>query len=127
MYWDEVLEKYKLTKVGIARKMGVTRGSICTISAPGYSVKLNTIVKYCHAIGCSVKEVLFGEDYLTFHVIYNKDYYFATTYAELEELFRFIPVKKGDKVHLTYEDRHLYDTLENLLVKAKEYDLANKA
>lgn len=127
MYWDEVLKKYKTTKVGLATKLGVTRGTICTLSAPGYNAKLNTMVRYCHALGCSIKEVLFGEDYLTFHIINGKDYYFATSYAELEELTKYIPVKQEEKIHLTYEDRHAFDTLENILIKAKEWEESNKA
>lgn len=126
MYWNDILRKYNLTKKEVAERLGQRRSNICALTAPTHKIKLQSAMNFCRAIGCSVKEVMFGEDYLTFHIFVNNDYYFATSYKDLVELFDYLPITNLTKVHLCYEEKHYYDTKLKILEIAKELDEANK-
>lgn len=127
MYWNDILRKYDLTKKEVAERLGQKRSNICALTSPKHKIKLQSAMNFCRAIGCSIKEVLFGEDYLTFHIFVNNDYYFATSYNDLVELLDYLPISNFTRLHLCYEEKHYFDTKVAILEIAKNLDEANKS
>ena len=58
MRFKRVLKKYKLTQNDLAERLNINRVSVCRLLADDNDIRLSTIVKIAHAIGCSPAELI---------------------------------------------------------------------
>lgn len=58
MRFKRVLKKYKLTQNDLAERLNINRVSVCRLLADDNDIRLSTIVKIAHAIGCSTAELI---------------------------------------------------------------------
>lgn len=58
MRFKSVLKKYKLTQNDLAERLNINRVSVCRLLADDNDIRLSTIVKIAHAIGCSPAELI---------------------------------------------------------------------
>ena len=58
MRFKRVLKKYKLTQNDLAERLNINRVSVCRLLSDDNDIRLSTIVKIAHAIGCSPAELI---------------------------------------------------------------------
>lgn len=58
MRFKSVLKKYKLTQNDLAERLNINRVSVCRLLADDNDIRLSTIVKIAHAIGCTPAELI---------------------------------------------------------------------
>lgn len=58
MRFKRVLKKYKLTQNDLAERLNINRVSVCRLLADDNDIRLSTIVKIAHAIGCTPAELI---------------------------------------------------------------------
>ena len=58
MRFKSVLKKYKLTQNDLAERLNINRVSVCRLLADDNDIRLSTIVKIAHAVGCSTAELI---------------------------------------------------------------------
>lgn len=58
MRFKRVLKKYKLTQNDLAERLNINRVSVCRLLADDNDIRLSTIVKIAHAVGCSPAELI---------------------------------------------------------------------
>lgn len=58
MRFKRALKKYKLTQNDLAERLNINRVSVCRLLADDNDIRLSTIVKIAHAIGCSPAELI---------------------------------------------------------------------
>ncbi len=58
MRFKSVLKKYKLTQNDLAERLNINRVSVCRLLADDNDIRLSTIVKIAHAVGCSPAELI---------------------------------------------------------------------
>lgn len=58
MRFKSVLKKYKLTQNDLAERLNINRVSVCRLLAEDNDIRLSTIVKIAHAIGCTPAELI---------------------------------------------------------------------
>ena len=58
MRFKRVLKKYKLTQNDLAERLNINRVSVFRLLADDNDIRLSTIVKIAHAIGCSTAELI---------------------------------------------------------------------
>lgn len=58
MRFKAVLKKYKLTQNDLAERLNINRVSVCRLLADDNDIRLSTIVKIAHAVGCSPAELI---------------------------------------------------------------------
>lgn len=58
MRFKSILKKYKLTQNDLAERLNINRVSVCRLLADDNDIRLSTIVKIAHAIGCSPAELI---------------------------------------------------------------------
>lgn len=61
MRYKEVLEKYGLTQIELADRLGINRVSVSRLLSEKNDMRTSTLIKIANAIGCSVGE-LFDEN-----------------------------------------------------------------
>ena len=58
MRFKSVLKKYKLTQNDLAERLNINRVSVCRLLSDDNDIRLSTIVKIAHAIGCTPAELI---------------------------------------------------------------------
>ena len=58
MRFKAVLKKYKLTQNDLAERLNINRVSVCRLLSDDNDIRLSTIVKIAHAVGCSPAELI---------------------------------------------------------------------
>lgn len=57
MRYKEVLEKYGLTQIELADRLGINRVSVSRLLSDKNDMRTSTLIKIANAIGCSVGEL----------------------------------------------------------------------
>lgn len=57
MRYKEILEKYGMTQIELADKLGINRVSVSRLLSEKNDMRTSTLIKIAKAIGCSVGEL----------------------------------------------------------------------
>lgn len=57
MRYKEVLEKYGITQIELAERLGINRVSVSRLLSDKNDMRTSTLIKIAKAIGCSVGEL----------------------------------------------------------------------
>lgn len=62
MRYKEVLEKYGLTQIELAERLGINRVSVSRLLSEKNDMRTSTLIKIANAIGCQIGELFDNAD-----------------------------------------------------------------
>lgn len=96
MRFKETLEKYGITQMELADRLGINRVSVSRLLSEKNDIRLSTIEKIANAIGCKVgdffEDEMSGTDF-TALVKSGNEFFCASSLKELEDIISELKAK----------------------------------